>query len=130
MQGKGWFYHRIPATLATALALLALGTAAARQALRTRAAGTIPTDAASIDPAAAALLAGATLVALTWLSPLQLLQHARIALAPERTLEARLAAHIRTAGARSYLAFSRQLQPGFPVVNETGVAWASRFPSS
>ena len=36
---------------------------------------------------------------------------------------------IRKQKARTYIAFSEWIALGFPVVNNTGVAWASRFNS-
>jgi hypothetical protein len=36
---------------------------------------------------------------------------------------------LRTQHARTYIAFSEWIALGFPVVNETGVTWASRFDS-
>ena len=36
---------------------------------------------------------------------------------------------LRTEHARTYIAFSEWIALGFPVVNETGVTWASRFDS-
>jgi len=36
---------------------------------------------------------------------------------------------IRAEHARTYIAFSEWIALGFPVVNETGVTWASRFDS-
>ena len=51
------------------------------------------------------------------------------AIAPEHTIEARLEHLIRLEHAHTYVAFSEWLALGFPVVNETGVRWASRFDS-
>ena len=41
----------------------------------------------------------------------------------------RLERIIKAEHARTYIAFSEWIALGFPVVNETGVAWASRFDS-
>jgi hypothetical protein len=52
-----------------------------------------------------------------------------LAIAPERSTIARLEQIIRQQHAHSYVAFSEWIALGFPVVNQTGVAWASRFDS-
>ncbi len=125
LQGKGWFYQRVPAVVATALALLAMAAAAVQAA-----AGPLRSGRAALAPKAVATVAAAALLALGFLSAVQFVQRIKVAIAPERTLEARLAGLIRAEGARSYVAFSRTLGLGFPVVNETGVVWASRFVST
>jgi hypothetical protein len=125
LQGKGWFYQRVPAVVATALALLAMAAAAVQAAARPLRSGR-----AALAPKVVATVAAAALLALGFLSAVQFAQRIKVAIAPERTLEARLAGLIRAEGARSYVAFSRTLGLGFPVVNETGVVWASRFVST
>jgi hypothetical protein len=125
LQGKGWFYQRVPAVVATALALLAMAAAAVQAAARP-----LRTGRAALAPKVVATVAAAALLALGFLSAVQFAQRIKVAIAPERTLEARLAGLIRAEGARSYVAFSRTLGLGFPVVNETGVVWASRFVST
>ncbi len=125
LQGKGWFYQRVPAVVATALALLAMAAAAVQAAARPLRSGR-----AALAPKVVATVAAAALLALGFLSAVQFAQRIKVAIAPERTLEARLASLIRAEGARSYVAFSRTLGLGFPVVNETGVVWASRFVST
>jgi hypothetical protein len=136
LQGKGWYYQRIPATLAAALALLAWAAAATRAWLARAAAPTrarLAGGGPAARPAAAAwsaAAAAAALLALTWAPVTHFGRHVTAAAAPARTPDARLAALIRAEGARSYVAFSRELRLGFPVVNETGVLWASRFAST
>ena len=125
LQGKGWFYQRVPAVVATALALLAMAAAAVQAAARPLRSGR-----AALAPKVVATVAAAALLALGFLSAVQFAQRIKVAIAPEQTLEARLAGLIRAEGARSYVAFSRTLGLGFPVVNETGVVWASRFVST
>jgi hypothetical protein len=126
LQGKGWFYQRVPAVVATALALLAMAAAAVQAAARP-----LPERPRGPGPEGwVATVAAAALLALGFLSAVQFAQRIKVAIAPERTLEARLAGLIRAEGARSYVAFSRTLGLGFPVVNETGVVWASRFVST
>jgi hypothetical protein len=51
------------------------------------------------------------------------------AVQPQATTVARLEALIRLHHARTYIAFSEWIALGFPVVNNTGVIWASRFDS-
>jgi hypothetical protein len=51
------------------------------------------------------------------------------AVEPKATTVARLEALIRLHHARTYIAFSEWIALGFPVVNNTGVVWASRFDS-
>ena len=117
LQDKGWFYQRLPATIVTILALV-YWIAAAIASRR-------PTRGQIIALLAAACALGAfAQAAIEQLRP-------RLALArhPERSLEYRLEQVIRQEQARSYLAFSQLLSPGFPVVNETEVTWASRFDS-
>ena len=53
----------------------------------------------------------------------------RQAVEPRPTTVARLEALIRLHHARTYMAFSEWIALGFPVVNNTGVLWASRFDS-
>ena len=116
LQGKGWFYHRIPATAAVVLALLVWAANPRLGPVRRR--------------GAAFALAVAALVALAKPSAILLARWDRVAMAPDRGLDARLVGLIRAERARSYVAFSRSLDLGFPVVNETGVAFASRFAST
>jgi hypothetical protein len=116
LQGKGWFYHRIPATAAVVLALLAWGANPRLGPVRRR--------------GAAFALAVAALVVLVKPSAILLARWDAAAAAPERGLDSRLVGLIRAEHARSYVAFSRSLDLGFPVVNETGVAFASRFAST
>ena len=51
------------------------------------------------------------------------------AVVPTQTVVDRLERIIRDEHARTYVAFSEWIALGFPVVNETGVTWASRFNS-
>ena len=51
------------------------------------------------------------------------------AVEPEATTVARLEQIVRQQNARTYIAFSEWIALGFPVVNNTGVSWASRFDS-
>ena len=115
LDGKDWYYHRLPATIATILALL---TWAATTSLRRR---------AEIWPPA--LLAGSALLVLVVASVQRLQPEVALAVTPERSTVVRLEELIRAEHARTYIAFSEWIALGFPVVNNTGVAWASRFDS-
>ena len=116
--GKNWFYHRLPATLATVLALL-LWSASALYHGRVAWRRQMLTGAL-----AAAALAGFAFGTVQRLQP-----ELALALQPRDSAEARLERLIRAEHARTYIAFSEWIALGFPVVNNTGVAWASRFDS-
>jgi hypothetical protein len=116
VDGKDWYYHRLPATVVTVLALLLW---AATEAVHHR---------AHIRrvPLAAAGLAVAVFCA----SSIQRLEpEALDAVEPQRTTVDRLEQIIQDEHARTYIAFSEWIALGFPVVNNTGVSWASRFDS-
>nr|WP_294547123.1 hypothetical protein [uncultured Rhodopila sp.] len=116
VDGKDWYYHRLPAIVATALALVLWGVTDLthkRSAIRRL-------------PLAAAGLAVAVFCA----SAIQRLGPEAIdAVEPQKTTVDRLEQIIRDEHARTYIAFSEWIALGFPVVNNTGVSWASRFDS-
>ena len=118
LDGKDWYYHRIPATVATVLALLCwAGSALANRhhvAHRAR------------MPLA---IAGLVLLILFFGSLRRFEPQVVQAVEPETTAVSRLEDIVRREKARSYLAFSEWIALGFPVVNNTGVTWASRFDS-
>ncbi|MSP01836.1 MAG: hypothetical protein EXR07_12420 [Acetobacteraceae bacterium] len=117
IDGKDWFYHRLPATVLTVLMLI-LWTAA-----------TVARRPVSGLPRRALTVAGLA-VALFCVTAVQRLQPAvSQAVEPQVTTVARLEALIRLHRARTYIAFSEWIALGFPVVNNTGVIWASRFDS-
>jgi hypothetical protein len=118
MDGKDWFYHRLPATVATVLALLcwAASVLVHRHASTRRA----------LVPVA---LAGVAFVVFLVAAFQRLEPQLALAVQPEQNTVARLEALIRKQKARTYIAFSEWIALGFPVVNNTGVAWASRFDS-
>lgn len=117
MDGKDWFYHRLPATVVTVL-MLVLWAAAAVTA---RPRGRLPRRAVTLAVGA---------VALFFVSAVQRLEPSvQQAVEPKVTTVARLEALIRLHNARTYIAFSEWIALGFPVVNNTGVVWASRFDS-
>jgi hypothetical protein len=118
IQGKNWFYHRLPGTITTVLVLAGL--------LRLLLAPGWRGEWRRLGPAALAL---AALAAFGQAAYARLHPQIDLALQGEEATEARLAALIRHEGARSYVAFSEWIGLGFPVVNDTGVVWASRFDS-
>jgi hypothetical protein len=117
IDGKDWFYHRLPATAVTLLVLISwlAATFLHREAGRT--------------PWRSLTVAGIA-VAVFCVGAVQRIDPGmRQAVEPKRTTVARLEELIRENHARSYIAFSEWLALGFPVVNNTGVSWASRFDS-
>jgi hypothetical protein len=126
IDGKDWFYHRLPATVATVLVLILWGAASVR--LRSPAAGSASCVFRGIlwrGPAVAACVVLLFSVAAVRRLEPQVQQ----AVEPQATTVARLEALIRLHHARTYVAFSEWIALGFPVVNNTGVVWASRFDS-
>jgi hypothetical protein len=116
VDGKDWYYHRLPATVVTALALVLWGVADLVQ--RRPALQRLPLAAACL---AVAMFCG---------SSIQRLEPEAIdAVEPQKTTVDRLEQIIRDEHARTYIAFSEWIALGFPVVNNTGVSWASRFDS-
>jgi hypothetical protein len=116
LQGKDWFYHSLPATTATVLALI-LWTAAAL------AGPAIPWRRPALALAAMALLVFAVA------NVQRLRPWVAQAVEPQRATEEKLVALLKREKARTYIAFSEWIGLGFPVVNDTGVFWASRFDS-
>ena len=115
VDGKNWYYHRLPATVITVLALLLFtATELAQRRWRIR------------WPLVVASLA----VTVFCVSSIQrLMPEAVEAIEPRQTTVDRLEQILRAEHARTYIAFSEWIALGFPVVNETGVSWASRFDS-
>jgi len=131
IQGKNWFYHRIPGTIAALLFLLAwLHVWAPVLLERARA----RTARASLRPLLRPALAVAPALLLLGLFTLDAGDRLRLkldrAIYSADSTEARLEALIRKYNAHSYLAFSDWIALGFPVVNNTHVRWASRFDST
>jgi hypothetical protein len=118
MDGKDWFYHRLPATIGTILALL-LWTASAlmHRTMRQR----------RLLPPLLLALGAVTMFAVNAAQRLE--PQVELALTPERGTIAHLEQLVRQQHAHTYIAFSEWIGLGFPVVNETGVKWASRFDS-
>ncbi len=119
VDGKDWFYHRLPATIATLLALLCW---AASVLLHRRRASTriafLPVG-----------LAGVGVVVFLVAAFQRLEPQVALAVQPDQMTVMKLERLIRQQKARTYIAFSEWIALGFPVVNNTGVAWASRFDS-
>jgi hypothetical protein len=128
-QGKDWFYHRLPATTATVLALILWLVVVLRAQYGTlvaaRAAAPLPWHrlAAPVGLTAVALLAfGAANVQ-------RIRPWAMAAAEPNLSTEVKLVKLIKREKAKTYIAFSEWIALGFPVVNDANVSWASRFDS-
>jgi len=118
IDGKPWFYHRLPGTVVTLLALLLwLAASAAAPSRFSRSSWLLVLLAAS----ACGVFAIGVGQRLT--------PHIELAIDPDLSTEARLVRLIVKEKARTYVAFSEWIALGFPVVNNTGVIWASRFDS-
>jgi hypothetical protein len=115
VDGKDWYYHRLPATVATVLALLLWSVAELTQR-RGRLRWPL-------------LVASLAVLAFCASSVQRLELDAMEAVEPQQTTVEQLEQILRTEHARTYIAFSEWIALGFPVVNETGVTWASRFDS-
>ena len=121
--GKDWFYHRIPAIVAIVLALVLWGVEGLPAMIR---ASTRDTRRRGF---ACAILASLALVDFAH-GQVQLMRPwIAQAVEPSLSTEVRLEKIIRHEHARTYLAFSEWIGLGFPVVDNTGVVWTSRFDS-
>jgi hypothetical protein len=118
IDGKDWFYHRLPATVVTILALVCWGVSILiyRPALerRTR----LPV-----------IAAGIAMVVFLVAAFQRLEPEVVLAVEPDHSTVTQLEDLIRKEHARTYIAFSEWIALGFPVVNNTGVTWTSRFDS-
>ena len=125
IDGKDWFYHRLPATVTTLLVLILW----AASTIRERSYDLPDWREGWRRPWRDLALTG-LVVALFCISAAQRLEpEMQQAVEPQATTVARLEALIRLHHARTYIAFSEWIALGFPVVNNTGVLWASRFDS-
>jgi hypothetical protein len=127
MQGKNWFYHRLPATAATVLALLVWIAAMLPgmiERLRTGWRNPRVRFASLLMPLALAALLDFSLATYDRMRP-----WVEAAVEPNLSTEVKLERLIRDQKARTYVAFSEWIALGFPVVNNTGVSWSSRFDS-
>ena len=122
LDGKNWFYHRIPATTAAVLALLYW---CAEAAIIRRRAGARP------DLRYVVMMVVALVPLAMQADKLGERLHERLVLAvePDNSTEVKLERLIRRERVRTYVAFSEWIGLGFPVVDDTGVTWASRFDS-
>jgi hypothetical protein len=118
IQGKNWFYHRIPATIAAVLGLAAWTGMRLHAPLRPR-----------WRTAGPALLAVLTLAAFGLGAYERLQPQMELAMRIRPNVVDRLDYLITREHAKSYVAFSDWITLGFPVVNNTGVTWGSRFDS-
>jgi hypothetical protein len=121
LDGKNWFYHRIPASTAVVLGLLFW---CAEMALARRQGGRGGLRAKALMVAA--------LVPLFFQADdlgTRLQNSLRNAVEPELSTEVKLEKLIKREKVRTYVAFSEWIGLGFPVVDDTGVTWASRFDS-
>jgi hypothetical protein len=123
LDGKNWFYHRIPATIAVVLALLYW---CAEEAM-TRMRGRVTTG--RLRSTALMLLALVPLVMQADKLGERLHDRLVLAVEPELSTEVKLERLIRREKVKTYVAFSEWIGLGFPVVDDTGVTWASRFDS-
>jgi hypothetical protein len=117
-QGKDWFYHRLPAMVAVVLALvvwlgavLVLRTASWRRALMPMA------------------LAVGVLLNIGVADYDRLKLWVMDTVEPGQSTAMKLERLVKKEKAHTYIAFSEWIALGFPVVNDTGVTWASRFDS-
>jgi hypothetical protein len=118
VQGKDWFYHRLPASTAALLALLLWSAAMLRERPR-------PTLRLAIP----AILALAALGDFAWADYWRLQTWVEAADEANLSTEVKLERLVKRENAKTYIAFSEWIALGFPVVNNTGVTWASRFDS-
>ncbi|WP_428484528.1 hypothetical protein [Rhodopila sp.] len=115
VDGKGWYYHRLPATIITMLALLLWSISELVHRRR---------------PVRLPFMVAALAIGVFCITSVQRIMPAvEQAVDPKTNTVAHLERIIRAQHARTYLAFSEWLAVGFPVVNSTGVGWASRFDS-
>ncbi len=118
VDGKDWFYHRLPATIVTILALLCWATST-----------WLHRHTESRNLRLPMAMAGIAVVVFGVAAFQRLEPEVALAVEPEFTTVQRLEQLVRKEHARTYIAFSEWIALGFPVVNNTGVAWASRFDS-
>ena len=127
MQGKDWFYHRLPATTATVLALILwLSVVFAEQFGGRGVAAGLPSWRRMGLPVAFGL---AALLAFGIANVQRIRPWVEAAAEPNLSTEVKLVKLIKREKAKTYIAFSEWIGLGFPVVNDTGVSWTSRFDS-
>lgn len=124
LQGKNWFYHRLPATMAVVMALTLW---VAEVLPRARLESLPNLSWRRLLPSAT--LATAALIAFVYAGAVRMQPWVEEAVEPDLSTEVRLEKIIKREKARTYIAFSEWIGLGFPVVNNTGVVWTSRFDS-
>ena len=117
LEGKSWFYHRLPASIFTTLALLYWVSALPRLGTWRR------------PPIFVATLALVGLFGIGLAAFSRWQEQTEIVLGTRPSVERKLERLIRSEGARSYIVFSQWIGLGFPVFKNTGVVWSSRFDS-
>lgn len=117
MQPKPWFYHRIPASVAVVFTLLAGRALLERGWPRWQ------------QRVATSLVVGLALLYFAQSTIGRIQEVIDQAEDPHGAVSERIEALLRHEHAKSYIAFSEWIGLGFPVVNDTGVVWASRFDS-
>lgn len=125
IDGKDWFYHRLPATVTTLLVLLLW----AGSTIRERPYNLPDWREGWRRPWRDLAMTGLVVTLFCVSAAGRLKPEMQQAVEPQATTVARLEALIRLHHARTYIAFSEWIALGFPVVNNTGVLWASQFNS-
>jgi len=125
-QGKNWFYHQLPATVAIVLALLVwLAVLLSWRDLPSQSWRGLPRRRTLLSAPLLAL----SLVDFTAAGYERMRPWVEAAVEPNQSTEVQLARLIKHEKARTYIAFSEWIALGFPVVDDAGVTWASRFDS-
>jgi hypothetical protein len=124
LQGKDWFYHRLPATTPTVLALILWLSIVLRCQF-----GELGRRLAWRKVAAPVALGAVALVAFGIANVQRVRPWVVQAAEPSLSTEVRLVKLIKREKAKTYIAFSEWIALGFPVVNDSGVSWTSRFDS-
>lgn len=127
MQGKDWFYHRLPATTATVLALILwLSVVFTAQFGQLAGAAGRPSWRRLGLPVTCGI---AAMFAFGFANVQRIRPWVEAAAEPNLSTEVKLVKLIKREKAKTYIAFSEWIALGFPVVNESGVSWTSRFDS-
>ena len=116
LDGKDWFYHRLPAIIVAVLGLVVWLSESKGWAPRRR-------------PRLVSVIAGLTLLTFAVAAAQRTATRLILVFEPNISTEVRLEQLLKKEKARSYVAFSEWIALGFPVVNDTDVIWTSRFDS-
>jgi hypothetical protein len=117
LERKAWFYHLLPASILATLTLIYFVSAMLRLAI-----GSSTTICVGLYA-----IVGLSGLALGTFSRWQ--EQIEISVGSNPTIQRRLEQLIRWERTKTYSTFSELLWLGFPVVNNTGVIWSSRFDS-